>query len=397
MSEAPVAAIDCGTNSVRLLVADGGRTVERLMRITRLGQGVDATGRLADDAIERTLAVLRETVTSAAERAAAEYEDVRRRGATHDDVERTVAALREDFERRMSAAAAASDVAERNAVAAAEAVARAAQVEALSAATRATDGLAELRDTVFAQQGVQQEQLVWLQGRIGQARRAAVKLVRRVRVAGRAADARVEAREVECDRRLTALRDETVAAVERLRLDYATTAERLASVDVADAAVRDETARRLGAELLELKTVVERLDGDHRRHAADVEERLRNVMRTAAGGFDVQIALLRGKVEVLAKTLREQVPLDPDGRADEALLQHRHGLMDLLREQLAVLQGGSDWRPQRVIDLLVETSLAAAISPFRRLLQLAQWDSPDRPAVDDATASGVTDESTSPS
>ena len=60
MSEAPVAAIDCGTNSVRLLVADGGRTVERLMRITRLGQGVDATGRLADDAIERTLAVLRE-------------------------------------------------------------------------------------------------------------------------------------------------------------------------------------------------------------------------------------------------------------------------------------------------------------------------------------------------
>ena len=54
MSEAPVAAIDCGTNSVRLLVADRARTVERLMRITRLGQGVDATGRLADDAIERT-------------------------------------------------------------------------------------------------------------------------------------------------------------------------------------------------------------------------------------------------------------------------------------------------------------------------------------------------------
>ena len=56
-----VAAIDCGTNSVRLLVSDGGRvTVERLMRITRLGQGVDATGRLDDDAIERTVAVLRE-------------------------------------------------------------------------------------------------------------------------------------------------------------------------------------------------------------------------------------------------------------------------------------------------------------------------------------------------
>jgi exopolyphosphatase/guanosine-5'-triphosphate,3'-diphosphate pyrophosphatase len=54
------AAIDCGTNSTRLLVHDGTRTVERLMRITRLGQGVDATGRLAPEAIERTLAVLRE-------------------------------------------------------------------------------------------------------------------------------------------------------------------------------------------------------------------------------------------------------------------------------------------------------------------------------------------------
>jgi exopolyphosphatase/guanosine-5'-triphosphate,3'-diphosphate pyrophosphatase len=57
----PVAAIDCGTNSTRLLVADQrGRPVERLMRITRLGEGVDATGRLAPEAIERTVAVLRE-------------------------------------------------------------------------------------------------------------------------------------------------------------------------------------------------------------------------------------------------------------------------------------------------------------------------------------------------
>lgn len=65
MDDAPtapaIAAIDCGTNSTRLLVADGdGRPVERLMRITRLGQDVDATGRLADEAIGRTLAVLRE-------------------------------------------------------------------------------------------------------------------------------------------------------------------------------------------------------------------------------------------------------------------------------------------------------------------------------------------------
>jgi exopolyphosphatase/guanosine-5'-triphosphate,3'-diphosphate pyrophosphatase len=55
-----LAAVDCGTNSTRLLVRRGGETLERLMRITRLGQGVDATGELAPEAIERTVAVLRE-------------------------------------------------------------------------------------------------------------------------------------------------------------------------------------------------------------------------------------------------------------------------------------------------------------------------------------------------
>ena len=56
-----LAGIDCGTNSTRLLVADeSGRTIERLMRITRLGQGVDATGRLAEEAVARTVAVLEE-------------------------------------------------------------------------------------------------------------------------------------------------------------------------------------------------------------------------------------------------------------------------------------------------------------------------------------------------
>ena len=63
-----VAAIDIGTNSVRLLVADvegPGRdarltTVERRTRITRLGQGVNETRRLDPAAIERTIAVLRE-------------------------------------------------------------------------------------------------------------------------------------------------------------------------------------------------------------------------------------------------------------------------------------------------------------------------------------------------
>ena len=56
----PVAAIDCGTNSTRLLVHDGTDTIERLMTITKLGEGVDATGRLSPAAIERTLAALRE-------------------------------------------------------------------------------------------------------------------------------------------------------------------------------------------------------------------------------------------------------------------------------------------------------------------------------------------------
>jgi exopolyphosphatase / guanosine-5'-triphosphate,3'-diphosphate pyrophosphatase len=61
-----VAAIDCGTNSIRLLVADvdpaTGRLVEldRRMRIVRLGQDVDRTGRLAPEALERTFAVCRE-------------------------------------------------------------------------------------------------------------------------------------------------------------------------------------------------------------------------------------------------------------------------------------------------------------------------------------------------
>jgi exopolyphosphatase/guanosine-5'-triphosphate,3'-diphosphate pyrophosphatase len=59
-----VAAVDCGTNSIRLLVADvsDGRLVERTrqMQIVRLGQGVDRTGSLAPDALERTFAALRD-------------------------------------------------------------------------------------------------------------------------------------------------------------------------------------------------------------------------------------------------------------------------------------------------------------------------------------------------
>lgn len=61
-----VAAFDCGTNSLRLLVADlspeTGELVElaREMRIVRLGEGVDATGRISQAALARTLAALRE-------------------------------------------------------------------------------------------------------------------------------------------------------------------------------------------------------------------------------------------------------------------------------------------------------------------------------------------------
>ena len=62
-----VAAVAIGTNSVRLLVADvtGGpdgplASLDRRMHITRLGEGVDATHRLAPAAIDRTVAVLRE-------------------------------------------------------------------------------------------------------------------------------------------------------------------------------------------------------------------------------------------------------------------------------------------------------------------------------------------------
>jgi len=55
-----VAAIDCGTNSVRLLVSEGGRDVVRRMQIVRLGEGVDRTGRIAAGALARTRKALEE-------------------------------------------------------------------------------------------------------------------------------------------------------------------------------------------------------------------------------------------------------------------------------------------------------------------------------------------------
>ncbi len=63
-----MAAIDIGTNTVRLLVAESRMPglpghgplvdLDRRVEVVRLGQGVDATGRLADDAVARTIAVL---------------------------------------------------------------------------------------------------------------------------------------------------------------------------------------------------------------------------------------------------------------------------------------------------------------------------------------------------
>ena len=91
---ARVAAIDCGTNSIRLLVADLGAgklcDVHREMRIVRLGQDVDATGRLAPDALERTRIALAD-YAAVARRAGSERVRMVATSATRD------AANREDF------------------------------------------------------------------------------------------------------------------------------------------------------------------------------------------------------------------------------------------------------------------------------------------------------------
>src|SRR3954466_4480429 len=91
-----VAAIDCGTNSIRLLVADvpaeGPHTdLLRRMEVVRLGQGVDATGRLAPEAIERTRVVLAQYAAQARELGAERVRMVAT-SATRD------AANRSDFE-----------------------------------------------------------------------------------------------------------------------------------------------------------------------------------------------------------------------------------------------------------------------------------------------------------
>jgi exopolyphosphatase/guanosine-5'-triphosphate,3'-diphosphate pyrophosphatase len=73
MTATRVAAIDCGTNSIRLLIADLDAETgaiadrDRRMIINRLGQGVDRTGRLAPEALERTFAACREYAAVIAE------------------------------------------------------------------------------------------------------------------------------------------------------------------------------------------------------------------------------------------------------------------------------------------------------------------------------------------
>jgi exopolyphosphatase / guanosine-5'-triphosphate,3'-diphosphate pyrophosphatase len=89
-----VAAIDCGTNSIRLLVADLRADtlidVHRETRIVRLGQEVDATGRLAPEAVERTRVALAD-YTAIAARAGAQRARMVATSATRD------AANRDDF------------------------------------------------------------------------------------------------------------------------------------------------------------------------------------------------------------------------------------------------------------------------------------------------------------
>ena len=86
-----VAGIDCGTNSIRLLVADLDPVaatltdVVRLMEVVRLGQGVDKTGRLAPEALARG---------QAGEASAVVRERVQRARAAQARVAQTLRALR---------------------------------------------------------------------------------------------------------------------------------------------------------------------------------------------------------------------------------------------------------------------------------------------------------------
>jgi exopolyphosphatase / guanosine-5'-triphosphate,3'-diphosphate pyrophosphatase len=63
-----IAAIDCGTNTIKLLIGRPPEVSVRLSRMVRLGQGVDRSGRLADEALARTFAAVEEYAGLVAER-----------------------------------------------------------------------------------------------------------------------------------------------------------------------------------------------------------------------------------------------------------------------------------------------------------------------------------------
>ena len=62
-----IAAIDCGTNTIKLLIGDLPEVAVRESRMVRLGEGVDRTGRLSDAALERAFAALDEYAALVAE------------------------------------------------------------------------------------------------------------------------------------------------------------------------------------------------------------------------------------------------------------------------------------------------------------------------------------------
>jgi exopolyphosphatase / guanosine-5'-triphosphate,3'-diphosphate pyrophosphatase len=94
----PVAAIDVGTNTALLTIADGGEPVEERAEIVRLGEGLDKSGRLKDEAIARTVAVVADYAEAIARHgctrvAAVTTEAVRKAANGGDFVARATAAL----------------------------------------------------------------------------------------------------------------------------------------------------------------------------------------------------------------------------------------------------------------------------------------------------------------
>ena len=93
-----VAAIDVGTNTALLTIAEGQRAIEERAEIVRLGEGLDKSGRLKDEAIARTMAVVEQFADAIAqhecERVAAVTTEAVRKAANGDDfVARASAAL----------------------------------------------------------------------------------------------------------------------------------------------------------------------------------------------------------------------------------------------------------------------------------------------------------------